>query len=117
MYPALEQREGQGGRIGFEGVVSGDQQEGSFSVQFTPSGGDSKEQLTDEQQPSYRTFEGDQPTQASNEEINLLEKGVPSEEEKVRGRVMIEGGNLLIAAWNFVRSFSILYIFFLIVLQ
>ena len=85
-YPSLDTEEGQGTKIGFEGLASGDQG-GSFAVQFTPSGGDAKQQLTDEQQPSYRTFEGEQPpTQASSEEINLLEKErptSPSAEEKV----------------------------------
>lgn len=81
MYPSLEQQKA--GNIGFEGLA-GDQG-GSFSVQFTPS---SKEQLNDEQQPSYRTFDGEQqPTQASSEEINLIEKDrptTPSAEERVK---------------------------------
>ena len=88
VYPSLE-KEGQAGQIGFEGLAAGGQhdQGGSFSVQFTPSSGDSNQQLTDEQQPSYRTFEGgEQPTQASSEEIGLLEKHrptTPTAEEKV----------------------------------
>ncbi|CAI8002182.1 hypothetical protein GBAR_LOCUS3345 [Geodia barretti] len=83
-YPSLEP---EGGKIGFEGLApEGDQRTaaGSFSVQFTPSAGD-KQQLNDETQPSYKTFEagGEPPTQASSEEINLLEKGTTqSEAEK-----------------------------------
>jgi hypothetical protein len=88
VYPSLE-KEGQAGQIGFEGLATERQSDlgGSFSVQFTPSSGDSKQQLTDEQQPSYRTFGGaEQPTQASSEEINLLDKQrptTPTEAEKV----------------------------------
>jgi hypothetical protein len=87
VYPSLE-KEGQAGQIGFEGLATERQSDlgGSFSVQFTPSSGDSKQQLTDEQQPSYRTFGGaEQPTQASSEEINLLDKQrptTPTEAEK-----------------------------------
>ena len=84
-YPSLEQ---EGGKIGFEGLAAPEGERaaaGSFSVQFTPNAGD-KQQLTDETQPSYKTFEGgaEQPTQASSEEINLLEKGATqSDAEKV----------------------------------
>ena len=79
-YPSLEK---EAAPIGFEGVAAGEK-DGQFSVEFTPSGGDG-EKLTGDQQPSYRTFEGEPPTQASNEEISLLErKSSPNEEEKVR---------------------------------
>ena len=99
-YPSLDAEEGQGTKIGFEGLASGDQG-GSFAVKFTPSGVDAKQQLTDEQQPSYRTFEGDQPPppHASSEEINLLEKerpSSPSAEEKVRSR----GQRRLLGSWR-----------------
>ena len=85
VYPSL-QKEGERGPIGFEGVAQGGQEgdkEGSFSVQFTPS---AKQQLTEDQPPTYRTFDGgEQPIQASSEEINLLEKqDSPSEKEKVK---------------------------------
>ena len=85
-YPSLE-KEGQAGPIGFEGVAAQDDQDGSFSVQFTPSAGADKQQLTDEEQPSYRTFDGEQPAQASSEEINLLDRekqSSPSEKERVK---------------------------------
>ena len=94
-YPSLEP---EGGKIGFEGLApEGDQRTaaGSFSVQFTPSAGD-KQQLNDETQPSYKTFEaggeagGEPPTQASSEEINLLEKGTTqSEAEKVNDKGLV----------------------------
>ena len=83
-YPSLDE----GGKIGFEGIAADEgDKAGSFSVQFTPSSGEAaKQQLTEETQPSYKTFEGgEQPIQASSEEINLLEKGTPSDKEKVRG--------------------------------
>ena len=92
-YPSLEP---EGGKIGFEGLApEGDQRTaaGSFSVQFTPSAGD-KQQLTDETQPSYKTFEagGEQPTHASSEEINLLEKGATqSDAEKVTCMYSLNG--------------------------
>ena len=82
-YPTLE---GESGPIGFEGLSAGEKKDhgGSFSVQFTPSAGDAVK-LTDEDQRSYRTFEGEQP-HASNEEISLLERKTQnqSEEEKVK---------------------------------
>lgn len=90
-YPSLE-KEGQAGPIGFEGVAGQDDQGGSFAVQFTPSAGGDKQQLTDEQQPSYRTFDGEQPTQASSEEINLLDRekqSSPSDAEKVKHAVFV----------------------------
>ena len=89
-YPSLEQE----GKIGFEGIADqksggGGEGEGSFSVQFTPSAGEAaKQQLNDDPQTSYRTFEGGEPgaMQASSEDIVLLEKGTTtqSEKEKVR---------------------------------
>lgn len=95
VYPSLEQQQQGGGEgaIGFEGLTTAgqggsgrDAGGGSFSVQFVPSGGETdKKQLTDEPQQTYKTFEGgEQPIQASNEEIGLLERGPPSDKEKVR---------------------------------
>ena len=83
VYPSLEQQQEGGPKIGFEGLEGAQESEGGFSVQFTPSGADSKEQLTDEPQPTYRTFEGEQPPQASSEEINLLAREERSKEDKV----------------------------------
>ena len=88
VYPSLEQQQEGGQKIGFEGLA---EEPGSFSVQFTPSApaGDSKEQLTDAPQTSYRTFEGDQPQpHTMSEEIKLIEREdrptSPTAEEKVR---------------------------------
>lgn len=87
VYPSLEQQQEGGQKIGFEGLG---EEQGSFSVQFTPSAptGDPKEQLTEAPQASYRTFEGDQPqTQSSSEDIKLIERErptSPTEEEKVK---------------------------------
>lgn len=85
-YPSLEQE----GKIGFEGIADqksggGGEREGSFSVQFTPSAGEAaKQQLNDDPQTSYRTFEGGEPgaMQASSEDIVLLEKGTTTQSEK-----------------------------------
>ena len=84
-HPSLDQ----GGKSGFEGLASGGQG-GSFELHFT-SGGDAKQQLTEEQQPPYRTFKGEQQLSArtSSEEISLLERGrptSPSSNGKVRSR-------------------------------
>ena len=98
-YPSLEQEQG---KIGFEGIAEQTQEGGSFSVQFTPSSGESKQQLNEETQPSYRTFEGDQPVQASSEDINLLEKGdSPSEKEKVNWPTVNVGAIAAVACVKF----------------
>lgn len=102
-YPSLET---EGGKIGFEGLAPEGEDRthgGSFSVQFTPSSGD-KQQLTDEAQPSYKTFEGGEPpTQASNEEINLLDRGGgQSEAEKVNAWKLPAWGLGGLCAFRFV---------------
>ena len=53
VYPSLEQQQEGGRKIGFEGLEGEREPEAGFSVQFTPAtGGDSREQLTDE--PHFR---------------------------------------------------------------